>query len=111
MTHLPELQRLARLCSDDPQTALIQILSLVCEQLDMSLAVLGSVHDGTHTVRLAVGAGTGRRRDIEGARPVKESWCGHVPGRSPLIVRDAADEPELQSLEATRLLDVQCCSR
>lgn len=108
MSHLPELQRLARRCSDDPQTALVQIMSLVCEQLDMSLAVLGSVRDGTHTVRLAVGAGVGRRREIEGALPARESWCGHVPGRSPLIVRDVADEPELQALEATRLLDVQC---
>lgn len=107
MNRVPELQRLARSCSDQPEDALVQVLALLCEQLGMDLAVLGSIADGQHTVRVAVAAAQGRVRELEGSRPVEQSWCGHVPGASPLVVRDVADTPELARLEVTRLLDIR----
>ncbi len=108
MIPAPELQRLARQCGGDPEAALEQVLALLCEQLGMDAAVVGHLHDGLHTISVAVSATAGRQRHLEGPRPAELSWCSHVPGRSPLIVRDAADEPELEQLEVTAALDVRC---
>lgn len=108
MIPAPELQRLARQCGGDPETALEQVLALLCEQLGMDAAVVGHLHDGLHTIGVAVSAEGGRQRHLEGPRPAEQSWCSHVPGRSPLVVRDAADEPELAKLEVTAALDVRC---
>ncbi len=108
MTLIPELQRLARRNSDDPEVALVQVLRLLCEQLDMSTAVLGSVSAGVHSVDFAVSAGLGREHRMEVSRPVEESLCGFVGEAAPLVVRDAANDPEFADLVVTRQMDVGC---
>ncbi|MCW2616697.1 MAG: sensor diguanylate cyclase [Frankiales bacterium] len=105
---VPELQRLARQCDGDPGSALVQVLRLLCEQLGMGLAVLGSVHDGVHTARLVVSAQDGRLRELEGSRPVEDSFCGLVTSGGPLVVRDVADWPDLAAMPVARALAVRC---
>lgn len=108
MNAIPHLQRLTRQCGGDPETALEHVLGLLCEQLGMSLAVLGVVEDDVHTVHLAVTSEGGRVGALEGSWPASQSWCAHVPADGPLVVRDVADHPELGRLEATTVLDIQC---
>ena len=108
MTLVPELKRLVRQVVDDPESALIQVLLLVCEQLDMRIAVLGTIAEEIHTVDVAVRAGFGRDRSLEGSRPVGESFCSRVPENASLVVTDIATVPELAGLEVTQLLDVGC---
>ncbi len=108
MTLVPELKRLVRQVVDDPESALIQVLLLVCEQLDMRIAVLGTITEEIHTVDVAVRAGFGRDRSLEGSRPVGESFCSRVPENASLVVTDIATVPELAGLEVTQLLDVGC---
>lgn len=108
MTQIPELQRLAQRHSPDPEAALVQILRLLCEQLNMSTAVLGSVHEGVHTVDFAVRAGQGRDPSLEVSRPVGESLCGLVGEAAPLVVRDIAAAGELADLALVRELSISC---
>lgn len=105
---MPELQRLARRCSPDPETALIEVLGLLCEQLDMDIAVVGRFVGEVHEVDIAVRRGAGRDRDYEGARAAGQTWCRHVPMDAPLVVRDVADAPHLAVLENTRIFRVSC---
>ena len=107
VTSVPLLQRLARRCDGEPEEALEQILGLLCEQLGMSLAVIGAPSGECYTVHVAVTTDGGRTRSLEGARPQEQTLCGHVPAVGHLVVRDVADEPELGRLESTRMLDAQ----
>ncbi len=108
VTLLPELQRLASSCSVDPETALERVMALLCEQLVMDLAVLGSVSGGVHDVRMVVRPELGRVGALEGSLPAEESWCSRVCGAGPLVVRDVSEVPELARLAITEQLDIRC---
>ena len=103
MTLIPELQRLARSCTGNPEQAIVQLLRLLCEQLDMSLAMIGTVEQGLHTARLVVESATGRRPDLELTRPADQTWCGAVSGDAPLVVRDVTTLPELASSRPAKI--------
>ncbi|MCW2779331.1 MAG: sensor diguanylate cyclase [Frankiales bacterium] len=108
MTSAPELARLARLASGDPEAALLQLLRLLCEQLGLQHAVLGRIRGDVHTIDLAVTAGVGRARALEADRPVTDSWCAHVPAAGTLVVADVEDRPDLHALPVTAALGIGC---
>lgn len=108
MTRAPQLSALARQVAGDPETALVQVLLLLCEQLGMRRAVLGRISGGIHTISLAVEVGAGRTPELEVAQPASESWCAQVPAQAPLVVRDSADRPDLAALPVTTALSIRC---
>ncbi len=102
MSSAPQLAQLARLAAGDPQTALVTLLRLACEQLGMERAVLGRISGGTHTIHLSVHVTEGRAPELEGDHPAGTTWCSRVPSDRPLVVRDDAG-PALASA-----LDLRC---
>ena len=108
MTRAPHLATLARQAAGDPEAALVLLLQLACEQVGMQVAVLGRISGGQHVVHLAVDADAGRLPHLEVSRPARESWCVHVQPDGPLVVRDAADRPDLAALPVSRELGVAC---
>lgn len=67
------------------------MLRLLCEQLDMSQAFVGSVSGGLHIVDFAVSAENGREPSLETSSPVEQSLSGQVTTDGPLIVTDTAE--------------------
>ncbi len=111
MTAKPsQLRELAKAVRGSPSEALSRLLVLLCEQLDMDVALVSRLDSaGNSSVRRAIGAdGQELLQDRALHKPLVDAWGRAVVQQEALLVGDVGDDPRLRPLDITVDLQIGC---